>query len=167
MQFYFNIQFFYQNIRDNIKITIKKKFLLPTTLHRRAEIQINQIYNVKIFILSTCKIDLYIYIYITRPWCGKSKVDNMWRLKVGAESVGEKDEKWVKSVSNHLGRQVWEFCAADAAAVTPHQLLQIQNARNHFHRNRFHRKQSSDLFLAIQVHNRMILSTYILITMKE
>nr|AJR21210.1 cucurbitadienol synthase 2 [Citrullus colocynthis] len=73
----------------------------------------------------------------------------MWRLKVGAESVGEKEEKWLKSISNHLGRQVWEFCA-DQPTASPNHLQQIDNARKHFRNNRFHRKQSSDLFLAIQ-----------------
>nr|K7NBZ9.1 RecName: Full=Cucurbitadienol synthase; Short=SgCbQ [Siraitia grosvenorii]AEM42982.1 cucurbitadienol synthase [Siraitia grosvenorii]AUC64917.1 cucurbitadienol synthase [Siraitia grosvenorii]WCF76099.1 oxidosqualene cyclase [synthetic construct] len=71
----------------------------------------------------------------------------MWRLKVGAESVGENDEKWLKSISNHLGRQVWEFCPD---AGTQQQLLQVHKARKAFHDDRFHRKQSSDLFITIQ-----------------
>lgn len=93
----------------------------------------------------------------------------MWRLKVGKESVGEKEEKWIKSISNHLGRQVWEFCAENddddddeavihVVANSSKHLLQQQrrqssfeNARKQFRNNRFHRKQSSDLFLTIQV----------------
>nr|WRO65030.1 cucurbitadienol synthase [Neoalsomitra integrifoliola] len=73
----------------------------------------------------------------------------MWKLKIGAESVGKNDEKWVRTRTNHLGRQVWVW---DSSSPQPH--VQEQ-ARHTFHHNRFHQKQSSDLFIKIQYGNEI------------
>ncbi|KAM1513985.1 hypothetical protein FF1_025506 [Malus domestica] len=54
----------------------------------------------------------------------------MWKLKVGAETVGgEGGGQWLKSVNNHLGRQVWEF---HPETGTPEELHQIEDARKAF-----------------------------------
>ncbi|XP_065874585.1 cycloartenol synthase-like isoform X1 [Euphorbia lathyris] len=67
----------------------------------------------------------------------------MWRLKVseGAENP------LLKSVNNFAGRQVWEF---DPEYGSPEEHLQIEKARQDFHRNRFQVKHSSDLLMRIQ-----------------
>ncbi|KAM1010822.1 hypothetical protein ACFX13_046998 [Malus domestica] len=72
----------------------------------------------------------------------------MWKLKVGAETVGgEGGGQWLKSVNNHLGRQVWEF---HPEIGTPEELQQIEDARKAFWKNRFERRHSSDLLMRIQ-----------------
>ncbi|KAM1298933.1 hypothetical protein ACFX2F_025682 [Malus domestica] len=73
----------------------------------------------------------------------------MWKLKVGAETVGgEGGGQWLKSVNNRLGRQVWEF---HPETGTPEELQQIEDARKAFWNHRFERRHSSDLLMRIQV----------------
>ncbi|XP_012453823.1 cycloartenol synthase isoform X2 [Gossypium raimondii] len=73
----------------------------------------------------------------------------MWRLKIGEETVGN-DGEWLRSVNNHVGRQVWEFCPQ---LGTPEKLSQVEMARKTFFDHRFHKKHSFDLFLRIQEKN--------------
>ncbi|TQD85286.1 hypothetical protein C1H46_029205 [Malus baccata] len=73
----------------------------------------------------------------------------MWKLKVGAETVGgEGGGQWLKSVNNRLGRQVWEF---HPETGTPEELQQIEDTRKAFWNHRFERRHSSDLLMRIQV----------------
>lgn len=71
----------------------------------------------------------------------------MWKLKIGAETVGEGGYQWLKSVNNHLGRQVWEF---NPELGSPEELQRIEDARKAFWDNRFERRHSSDLLMRIQ-----------------
>jgi cycloartenol synthase len=80
----------------------------------------------------------------------------MWKLKIGAETVrGDNgddnggNESWVKTLNNHLGRQVWEF---HPEMGTPEELQQIHDARNGFADRRFDNRHSSDILMRIQVH---------------
>lgn len=70
----------------------------------------------------------------------------MWRLKF---SDGGRDDPWLTSVNNHIGRQLWEF---DANLGTPEEQAQVEKARREFHNNRFHSKHSSDMLMRLQVH---------------
>jgi cycloartenol synthase len=81
----------------------------------------------------------------------------MWKLKIGAETVrGDNgddnggNESWVKTLNNHLGRQVWEF---HPELGTPEELQQIHAARNGFADRRFDNRHSSDLLMRIQFAN--------------
>lgn len=71
----------------------------------------------------------------------------MWKLKIGAETVSSRDNGGLRSLNNHVGRQVWEFCPELGTAG---ELLEIENARKNFHDNRFQKKHSSDLLMRIQ-----------------
>ncbi|KAM2859927.1 hypothetical protein COP2_025287 [Malus domestica] len=72
----------------------------------------------------------------------------MWKLKVGAETVGgEGGGQRLKSANNHLGRQVWEF---HPETGTPGELQQIEDAGKAFWNHRFERRHSSDLLMRIQ-----------------
>ncbi|PRQ51839.1 putative cycloartenol synthase [Rosa chinensis] len=72
----------------------------------------------------------------------------MWKLKIGAETVREGgDHQCLRSVNNHLGRQVWEY---HPELGTPEELQQIEDARKGFWDNRFETKHSSDLLMRIQ-----------------
>ncbi|KAJ6906963.1 cycloartenol synthase-like [Populus alba x Populus x berolinensis] len=73
----------------------------------------------------------------------------MWKLTIGAESVHDNGQSssWLKSVNNHLGRQVWEFCPQ---LGSPDELLQLQNARLSFQAQRFDKKHSADLLMRFQ-----------------
>ncbi|XP_062078731.1 lupeol synthase-like isoform X2 [Humulus lupulus] len=66
----------------------------------------------------------------------------MWKLKIA------EGEPWLKSENNHVGRQCWEF---DHNAGTPQELAQVDQARQQFNKNRFRRKQSSDLLMRMQL----------------
>ncbi|KDP27754.1 hypothetical protein JCGZ_19783 [Jatropha curcas] len=67
----------------------------------------------------------------------------MWRLKI-AEGGGT---SWLRTNNDHYGRQVWEF---DPKLGSPEELLEIENARQNFSKNRFDKKHSSDLLMRIQ-----------------
>lgn len=69
----------------------------------------------------------------------------MWKLK-----LSQGDDQWVKSLNNNVGRQYWEFDQNDG---TNEERSRIENIREHFHKNRFHVKHSSDLLLRLQVIN--------------
>ncbi|KAI5581194.1 hypothetical protein POPTR_007G002200v4 [Populus trichocarpa] len=73
----------------------------------------------------------------------------MWKLTIGAESVHDNGQSssWLKSVNNHLGRQVWEFCPQ---LGSPDELLQLQNVRLSFQAQRFDKKHSADLLMRFQ-----------------
>nr|GMC65030.1 cycloartenol synthase 2-like isoform X1 [Ipomoea batatas] len=67
----------------------------------------------------------------------------MWKLKI---SEG-KDDPWLRSVNNHIGRQYWEF---DPNLGTPEEREQVEKLRTKFHKNRFEIKPSSDLLMRMQ-----------------
>ncbi|XP_031109634.1 cycloartenol synthase 2-like [Ipomoea triloba] len=67
----------------------------------------------------------------------------MWKLKF---SEG-KDDPWLRSVNNHIGRQYWEF---DPNLGTPEEREQVEKLRAKFHKNRFEIKHSSDLLMRMQ-----------------
>ncbi|WVZ15641.1 hypothetical protein V8G54_013207 [Vigna mungo] len=66
----------------------------------------------------------------------------MWKLK-----FAEGGSPWIRSLNNHVGRQVWEF---DPKLGSPQDLLEIEKARQNFHENRFSTKHSSDLLMRLQ-----------------
>lgn len=66
----------------------------------------------------------------------------MWKLRI-AEGLNP----WLRSVNNHVGRQVWEF---DPKAGTPDELMEIKKSRETFSQNRFHQKHSADLIMRLQ-----------------
>ncbi|XP_021277879.1 cycloartenol synthase 2-like [Herrania umbratica] len=66
----------------------------------------------------------------------------MWKLK-----LSQGNEPWLKSVSNHMGRQYWEF---DPNLGTPEERARVEKARNEFTKNRFQTKQSSDMLMRFQ-----------------
>nr|GMC61318.1 cycloartenol synthase 2-like isoform X6 [Ipomoea batatas] len=68
----------------------------------------------------------------------------MWKLKL---SEG-KNDPWLRSVNNHIGRQYWEF---DSNLGTPEEQEQVEKLRANFHKNRFEIKHSSDLLMRMQV----------------
>jgi achilleol B synthase len=68
----------------------------------------------------------------------------MWRLK-----VGQGGGPWLRSGSNFLGRQVWEF---DADAGTPEERAEVERVRRDFTEHRFQKRLlSQDLFVRMQV----------------
>ncbi|XP_059315695.1 cycloartenol synthase 2-like [Lycium ferocissimum] len=66
----------------------------------------------------------------------------MWKLK-----LSEGDDPCVRSLNNHVGRQYWEF---DQNGGTLEERSHVENIRQHFHKNRFRVKHSSDLILRLQ-----------------
>ncbi|KAI4351132.1 hypothetical protein L6164_005515 [Bauhinia variegata] len=66
----------------------------------------------------------------------------MWKLK-----IAEGTSPWLRTLNNHVGRQVWEF---DPKLGTPEELMEIERARENFSKNRFQQKHSSDLLMRIQ-----------------
>nr|GMC61314.1 cycloartenol synthase 2-like [Ipomoea batatas] len=67
----------------------------------------------------------------------------MWKLKL---SEG-KDDPWLRSVNNHIGRMYWEF---DPNLGTTEEREQVEKFRAKFHKNRFEIKHSSDLLMRMQ-----------------
>ncbi|XP_065879219.1 beta-amyrin synthase 1-like [Euphorbia lathyris] len=68
----------------------------------------------------------------------------MWKLEIGKGD----DSPFLFSTNNFVGRQVWKF---HENVGTPDELQLIQTARDHFTRNRFQVKASSDLFKNLQL----------------
>lgn len=66
----------------------------------------------------------------------------MWKLKI---SEGGPD---LVSVNNFIGREHWEF---DPDAGTPEELAEVERAREEYKKNRYKKKQSSDLLMRMQV----------------
>lgn len=62
--------------------------------------------------------------------------------------MSEGSGPWLQSASSFLGRHVWEF---DPDAGTPEELAEVERLRQDFTRHRFHRKESQDLLLRLQV----------------
>lgn len=67
----------------------------------------------------------------------------MWKLK-----IAEGGNPWLRTLNNHVGRQVWEF---DPDLGSPEDLAQIEKARQTFSSTRFDKKHSSDLLMRIQL----------------
>ncbi|XP_027169150.1 lupeol synthase-like [Coffea eugenioides] len=67
----------------------------------------------------------------------------MWKLK-----ISEGSGPWLETTNGHYGRQHWEF---DDQAGTVDEQAQIEKVREEFKLNRFHRKQSSDLLMRMQL----------------
>ncbi|KAF5726836.1 cycloartenol synthase-like isoform X1 [Tripterygium wilfordii] len=86
----------------------------------------------------------------------------MWRLKIGAETVGDGDGAWMRSVNGHVGRQVWEFCPE---LGSPEELSLVENARREFTNHRFEKKHSADRLMRIQYVMR--LAKYVLCVYDE
>ncbi|KAF9618159.1 hypothetical protein IFM89_000562 [Coptis chinensis] len=70
----------------------------------------------------------------------------MWKLKI---AQGSKDP-WLRSVNNHVGRQVWEF---DPNLGTPEEVLEVEKSRENYRNHRFEKKHSSDLLMRLQAHD--------------
>ncbi|KAF5184269.1 Terpene cyclase/mutase family member [Thalictrum thalictroides] len=68
----------------------------------------------------------------------------MWKLKI-AEGGGDSS---LRSLNNHVGRQVWEF---DPNLGTPEEREQVEKARENFRNHRFQKKHSSDLLMRFQM----------------
>ncbi|XP_059453133.1 cycloartenol synthase 2 isoform X2 [Corylus avellana] len=66
----------------------------------------------------------------------------MWKLK-----IAEGGSPWLRTLNNHVGRQVWEF---DPNIGSPEELAEIERARGSFSESRFEKKHSSDLLMRIQ-----------------
>lgn len=71
----------------------------------------------------------------------------MWRLKI-ADGGKDKDEAYIFSTNNFVGRQTWEF---DPEAGTPEERAEVEKARQHFYNNRFNFKPCGDLLWRFQV----------------
>ncbi|PON81356.1 Squalene cyclase, N-terminal [Trema orientale] len=67
----------------------------------------------------------------------------MWKLK-----IAEGGNPWLRSVNNHVGRQLWEF---HPNLGSPEELAQIEDVRQAFAATRFQKKHSSDLLMRIQL----------------
>ncbi|KAK8977710.1 hypothetical protein V6N11_013491 [Hibiscus sabdariffa] len=66
----------------------------------------------------------------------------MWKLK-----IAEGGNPWLRTVNNHVGRQIWEF---DPHLGSPEELMEIEKARLNFTNNRLKKKHSSDLLMRLQ-----------------
>lgn len=69
----------------------------------------------------------------------------MWKLKI---ANGNKEEPYLFSTNNFLGRQTWEF---DPDAGTLEERAAVEEARHKFFDDRFRVKASSDLLWRMQV----------------
>lgn len=76
----------------------------------------------------------------------------MWKLK-----IAEAENPWLRTVNNHVGRQVWEY---DPNLVgSPEERAEIEKARENFRLNRFEQKHSSDMLMRIQFSKENPLSS--------
>ncbi|KAL4205266.1 hypothetical protein AMTRI_Chr01g113710 [Amborella trichopoda] len=66
----------------------------------------------------------------------------MWRLK-----IAEGGDPWLRTLNNHIGRQVWEF---DPTFGSSDDREAVEKARMEFRANRFEHKHSSDLLMRMQ-----------------
>jgi len=71
-------------------------------------------------------------------------IKKMWRLKI---ADGGKSP-YIFSTNNFVGRQIWEF---DSEARSDEERAQVEEARLHFHQNRFQRKACGDRLWRFQV----------------
>ncbi|CAI0455220.1 unnamed protein product [Linum tenue] len=67
----------------------------------------------------------------------------MWKLKIADGG----SNPWLRTTNDHVGRQVWEF---DPKLGSPEELAEIEQVRQDFYKNRFHKKHSSDLLMRKQ-----------------
>ncbi|KAL8141223.1 hypothetical protein V2J09_007244 [Rumex salicifolius] len=67
----------------------------------------------------------------------------MWKLK-----IAEGGSPWLRTLNNHIGRQVWEF---DSDAGTPEEINEVEKARDNFRKHRYEKKHSSDLLMRMQL----------------
>lgn len=72
----------------------------------------------------------------------------MWRLKI-AEGGGGGGLP-LRTLNNHVGRQVWEYDEHGAAGDLAHRVA-VDKARVAFAENRFEQAHSSDLIMRLQV----------------
>jgi achilleol B synthase len=68
----------------------------------------------------------------------------MWRL-----TTSEGGGPWLRSANGFLGRQVWEY---DPDTGTSDERAEVDRLRADYTKHRFHRKESQDLLLRLQVH---------------
>ncbi|KAK7379933.1 hypothetical protein VNO78_32190 [Psophocarpus tetragonolobus] len=67
----------------------------------------------------------------------------MWKLKFSKR----KEDEWVRSVNNHIGRQFWEF---DPQHGTKEERAEVEQVEKEFNKNRLKYKHSSDLVMRLQ-----------------
>lgn len=70
----------------------------------------------------------------------------MWRLRIGQ---GDKDDPYLFSTNNFVGRQIWEF--DENYVATPEELEQVKQARCFFFNNRHKQKPCGDYLWRFQV----------------
>ncbi|KAL5178490.1 Cycloartenol synthase [Glycine soja] len=81
------------------------------------------------------------------PPCGAGLTEVRWRHGMWKLKFAEGGNPWLRTLNNHVGRQVWEF---DPKLGSPQDLLEIEKARQNFHDNRFTHKHSADLLMRMQ-----------------
>jgi len=79
----------------------------------------------------------------------------MWKLKFSENKDGT--QEMVRSVNKNIGRQFWEY---DPNLGTEQERARVEQARKHFHDNRFKTKNSSDLLMRLQVNTCINIITY-------
>ncbi|KAG7945175.1 hypothetical protein I3843_15G139200 [Carya illinoinensis] len=82
----------------------------------------------------------------------------MWKLKIAEGGKG------LVSVNNFIGREYWEF---DPDAGTLEERAEVERAREEYKKNRFMKKQSSDLLMRIQQETEEITEEAVTITLRR